>query len=144
MKSEHAQVRNKRTIQNRGRIRSQRRNGYNVPAYWYWFPITPKKIRQAAQKIADELHPEKIILFGSFAYGKPTPDSDVDLLIIMESKERWTRRHIRVSKVLDPRPFPVDIIVRTPAEVKERLAFGDFFIKEIIDKGIVLHERKSD
>lgn len=126
-----------------GRIRSQRRNCDDVSKYWYWFPITPKKIRQAAEKIANVLHPEKIILFGSFAYGKPTPDSDVDLFIVMESNERWTKRHIRVSRVLSPRPFPVDIIVRTPDEVRERLRIGDFFIKEILTKGIVLYERSA-
>jgi len=122
------------------RIRCQRRNGYAVPDYWYWFPITPKKIRQAARKIVDALQPDKIILFGSFAYGEPTPDSDVDLFVVMESNERWTRRYLRVSEVLSPRPFPVDIIVRTPAEVRERLQVGDCFIKEIVEKGIVLYD----
>lgn len=125
------------------RIRRQRRNGYPVPDYWYWFPITAKKIRQAARKIAAALRPDKIILFGSFAYGKPTPDSDVDLLIVMESNVHPHERFRQVSELLYPRPFPVDIIVRTPAELRERLALGDCFFREITQKGIVLYERPS-
>ncbi len=135
-------TRNKRRpIPTRGRIRSQKRDGYDVPAAFYWFPITPKKIRQAAQKIAEDLHPEKIILFGSFAYGKPTPDSDVDLLVVMESRESIHARMIQVSKILSPRPFPLDILVRTPTELGERLEIGDCFFQEIVTKGVVLYER---
>ena len=121
------------------RIRTLRK--WHAPKEWYWLPITAPKIRAAARKIARELHPEKIILFGSYAYGKPHVESDVDLLIVMESDERWTKRHIRVSNVLTPRPFPVDIVVRTPDELKKRLELGDCFIQEIVDKGIVLYER---
>lgn len=121
------------------RIRTLRK--WNAPKEWYWLPITAPQIRAAARKIARELNPEKIILFGSYAYGKPTVDSDVDLFVVMESNERWTKRHIQVSRVLSPRPFPVDIIVRTPNELKKRLELGDCFIQEIVDKGIVLYER---
>lgn len=124
------------------RIRTLRK--WNAPKEWYWLPITASKIRAAARKIARELKPEKIILFGSYAYGKPTEDSDVDLFVVMESDERWTKRHIQVSEVLSPRPFPVDIIVRTPMEVRERLQMDDCFIKEILGKGIVLYEREPN
>src|SRR3989337_1738991 len=85
-----------------------------VPRSFYWWPITDAKIRKAARKIADAVHPEKIILFGSFAYGQPTPDSDVDLLVIMDSDLSAHARSVQVSEILNPRPFPVDIIVRTP------------------------------
>jgi predicted nucleotidyltransferase len=132
-----------KTARSNGQIKSQRRNGYRVPSSFYWFPITPKKIRQAAQKIAEAVHPDKIILFGSFAYGKPTPDSDVDLLVIMESNQSVHTRMVRLSKVLSPRPFPADIITRTPAELRERLEIGDCFFKEIVTKGTVLYERVS-
>ena len=116
---------------------------HKVPSSYYWWPITGAKIRKAAQKIADAVRPEKIILFGSFAYGSPTPDSDVDLLVIMESKLRPHARSVQVSEVLDPRPFPVDIIVRTPAEIEERLRVGDCFMREIVSKGKVLYERSA-
>jgi predicted nucleotidyltransferase len=120
-----------------------RRSRQAAPASFYWWPITEAKIRRAAQKLVDELQPEKIILFGSFAYGQPTIDSDVDLLIVMRSKARPVDRIRQASAVLDPRPFPVDIIVRTPAEIAERLRIRDCFIEEIVTKGKVLYERSS-
>ncbi|MGH7491474.1 MAG: nucleotidyltransferase domain-containing protein [bacterium] len=125
-----------RTVRNSNRIQGVTRS-------YYWWPITNAKIQQAAQKIADSIHPERIILFGSFAYGKPQPDSDVDLLVIMESDESTHTRSAQISEILYPRPFPVDIIVRTPAEVSQRLAIGDFFLHEIVTKGRVLYERAS-
>ncbi len=114
-----------------------------APPSFYWWPITPAKIRRAARKIADAVQPERIVLFGSFAYGNPTPDSDVDLLVIMESDLRPHARSVQVSEILYPRPFPVDIIVRTPDEIKERLEIGDCFFQEIMSKGKVLYERRS-
>ena len=120
-----------------------RRSKQSAPASFYWWPITEAKIRRAVQKLVDELQPEKIILFGSFAYGQPTIDSDVDLLIIMQSGLRPVDRIRQASAVLDPRPFPVDIIVRTPAEIAERLRVKDCFIEEIVIKGKVLYERPS-
>ncbi len=95
----------------------------------------------AIQHIVQVLHPEKIILFGSYAYGKPTPDSDVDLLIIMETDLPTSQRYIAVSRLLDPRPFPVDILVKKPDEVDSALKKGDFFLNEILTRGILLYER---
>ena len=103
--------------------------------------ISRKQIQAAAQKIADKIHPKKIILFGSYAYGKPTADSDVDLFVVMNSKKRPVERYGPISKILIPRPFPVDILVRTPAEVKEKLQHKDFFIEEVMSRGIVLYAR---
>ena len=113
---------------------------YAAPRF-YWLPITEEKIRQAAQKIVEAVHPEKIILFGSHAYGNPNDDSDVDLLVVMASGQSIRERAMELSEILYPRPFPVDIITRTPAELKERLGIGDCFFKEIITKGNVLYER---
>jgi hypothetical protein len=67
----------------------------------------------------------------------------VDLLVIMESELRPHARAVQVSEILYPRPFPVDIIVRTPAEVEERLLIGDCFFQEIMSRGKVLYERRS-
>ncbi len=120
-----------------------RRSKQNAPASFYWWPVTATKIRKAVQKIVKAVDPEKIILFGSFAYGNPTPDSDVDLLIIMKTSLRPHDRVRQISALLDPRPFPVDIIVRTPAELAERLRINDCFFCEIIDKGKVVYERPS-
>lgn len=94
-----------------------------------------------AQRIAAELQPEKIVLFGSYAYGTPTADSDVDLLVILDSAASPTERYLAVSRLLYPRPFPVDILVKTPAEVESALKKGDFFLREILTRGRVLYER---
>jgi predicted nucleotidyltransferase len=112
-------------------------------------PITPtgfstpvaEALPAAVQRIAQALQPEKIILFGSYAYGTPTPDSDVDLLVIMETTASPKERYLAVCRLLRPRLFPVDILVRTPAEIKRAVQGGDFFIKEILARGQILYER---
>lgn len=93
------------------------------------------------ERIAKTLNPEKIILFGSYAYGNPTPDSDVDLLIIMEINKPRKEHVVDVSLLLYPRPFPVDIIVKAPGEIEASLKKRDLFIREIMTKGQVLFER---
>lgn len=93
------------------------------------------------ERLAYALHPDKIILFGSYAYGIPTPDSDVDLLVVIDTPATVTERYLMVSRLLRPRPFPVDILVRTPEEIRAALAKGDFFVKEILSRGKVLYER---
>lgn len=102
-----------------------------------------KSLRPAIQKIVQELNPEKIVLFGSYAYGNPNPDSDVDLLVIMKTKASLKDRSWAVSRLLLPRPFPVDILVKTPREVKQGLETGDFFLKEILTRGKVLYDRSE-
>ncbi len=100
-----------------------------------------RSLRPAIQKIVDELKPEKIILFGSYAYGRPTPHSDVDLLVVLKTKASLKERSWKVSRLLLPRPFPVDILVKTPKEIEKALKSGDFFIEEILTHGKVLYER---
>lgn len=103
--------------------------------------VRAAKIRKAANILADELRPEKIILFGSYAYGKPNKDSDVDLLIIKNGKQKSRDYALRASKLLVPRPFPVDILVRTSANIRWRLKWGDNFFEEIMKKGRLLYEK---
>ena len=95
----------------------------------------------AIQRIVNELNPERVILFGSYAYGKPNPHSDVDLLVIMKTSASLKERSWKVSRLLLPRPFPVDILVKTPKEIEKALKSGDFFLKEILTRGKVLYER---
>jgi len=102
-----------------------------------------KSLRPAIQKIVAELNPEKIILFGSYAYGIPNPDSDVDLLVIMKTRASLKDRSWAVSRLLMPRPFPVDILVKTPKEIEKALGTGDFFLKEILTRGKVLYDRSK-
>jgi predicted nucleotidyltransferase len=98
----------------------------------------------AIDRIVTELKPEKIILFGSYAYGIPTPDSDVDLLVIMKTKAKEIDRYVAVSNLLYPRQFPVDILVKTPRELNAEIGKrGNFFMREILKKGKVLYERNG-
>jgi uncharacterized protein len=102
-----------------------------------------KSLRPAIEKIVQALKPEKIVLFGSYAYGTPNPHSDVDLLVVMKTKASLKDRSWAVSRLLLPRPFPVDILVKTPKEVEKALQNGDFFLKEILTRGKVLYDRSK-
>lgn len=93
------------------------------------------------EKIKREYQPEKIILFGSYAWGKPTKHSDIDLFIIKDTTARGIDRAVEVRKILDEENamFPLDVLVYTPNEMKRRLEIGDDFVKDIIDKGKILY-----
>jgi len=99
------------------------------------------EIQKITRRVIDTYQPEKIILFGSYAYGKPGANSDLDLLIIKKTSERFFDRLVNVRRIVsDPmRSIPFEPIVLTPDEVKERLAIGDQFIEEILTKGEVLY-----
>ncbi|MCI0637969.1 MAG: nucleotidyltransferase domain-containing protein [Gemmataceae bacterium] len=114
------------------------------------FPFPPKRvyvgtkvpmrvIRRYARAIAEEFHPDKIILFGSYAYGRPNEDSDVDLMIVMPARNH----HAQAVRILWrlAAPFPVDLIVRTPKEMKWRLEAGESFLTTIVSEGKVLYEK---
>lgn len=101
--------------------------------------ISKKTIKKVAREIAAHFHPEQVILFGSYAYGTPTPDSDVDLLVIMETEERNLPQALKISRTIS-HPFPMDMIVLKPHEVQTRLAGGDLVLREILTKGEVLFE----
>lgn len=103
---------------------------------------TLRKIEKLAEEIVEKFRPQRIILFGSWAHGKPTDDSDADLLIIMKTPEGALRQGATISKSLD-HIFPLDIVVKNPEEVKRRLEEGDAFLKEVLTKGKVLYEADS-
>jgi uncharacterized protein len=103
--------------------------------------VIPSAIRALVQRIAERFQPEKIILFGSYAYGHPKPESDVDLLVVMDTSLRARQQRLEISRAVSPRPFPLDIVVRTPQELAERIALGDLFLGEITTRGKVLYER---
>jgi predicted nucleotidyltransferase len=105
--------------------------------------VNNKIISAISKKIVENFSPEKIILFGSSARGTQTKDSDIDLLVIMDSKQRPAKRSMEISKACRPKFISMDIIVRTPEEIKNRLQIGDYFIKEILEKGKVLYARKA-
>jgi predicted nucleotidyltransferase len=99
-------------------------------------------IKKLCGQIAHEFKPEKIILFGSQAYGKPTAESDIDLLVVMPYKGSPFRQAGEILKRVIPRVgvAPIDLLVRTPKQVEERLAIGDEFMKEILERGKVMYE----
>jgi predicted nucleotidyltransferase len=99
-------------------------------------------IRKLAREIAGQFRPEKIILFGSYAYGSPHADSDVDLLVIMPARNMIDQA-VRIRRALPPRSFPLDLIVRTPEFVRRGLEGEDWFLREIVGKGKVLHEARD-
>jgi uncharacterized protein len=101
--------------------------------------ISSSQIQALSQQIADRFRPEKILLFGSYAYGAPTEDSDVDLLVIMSGVENSVYQAIAIRRQVNP-GFAMDLMVRTPEQIADRLALGDFFIQEILEKGRVLYE----
>ncbi|MGF1460260.1 MAG: nucleotidyltransferase domain-containing protein [Leptolyngbyaceae cyanobacterium] len=101
--------------------------------------VEMSQIEALSQQIAEQFHPERIILFGSYAYGEPTPDSDVDLLVVMPFEGHSPRQAAEIRFQVRPQ-FPLDLLVRTPELLRQRLEMGDFFMKEIVDEGKVLYE----
>ena|SRR3990172_10483213 len=102
--------------------------------------VDQKNIQKIVQQIAAKFDPLKVVLFGSYAYGNPREDSDVDLLVIMDFDTSPTRQAVKILKQLDYH-FGLDLITRTPSSINKRLQMGDFFLKEITEKGKVLYER---
>ena len=99
-------------------------------------------IRQYAREVAERFQPEKIILFGSYAYGTPHADSDVDILVVMPARNEIDQA-CRIDRHVDP-SFPLDLIVVTPKNLAWRLEEGDSFLREIVSKGKVLHEKADE
>jgi uncharacterized protein len=96
-------------------------------------------IRRLAEEIVEKFQPDKIILFGSYAYGEPNQDSDVDILVVMPARNEMTQA-IRIRGATE-HPFPMDLIVRTPENLRERVELGDWFLREIVGRGVVLYEK---
>jgi predicted nucleotidyltransferase len=110
-----------------------------VQPYRYPSPDIPlSAIRRFARQIAERFRPEKIILFGSYAYGRPHAESDVDLLVIMPASD-VVNQAIRISLAFE-HPFSLDLIVRTSRQMEVGLRDDDWFLREIVEKGKVLYE----
>jgi uncharacterized protein len=110
------------------------------PQRMYFGANVPRRlIHDYARAIAGEFHPERIILFGSYACGTPHEESDVDLLVVMRTADPHAAA-VRIQYRLTP-PFPVDLVVRTPEQLAWRLAEGESFLRTVVSQGKVLYEK---
>ncbi len=101
--------------------------------------VAMNQIEEFGRLIGSEFHAEKVVLFGSYAQGVSTEDSDVDVLVILPFEGRSVEQSVAIRMKLRP-GFPVDLIVRTPEKIAERLEMGDDFVREILEQGKVLYE----
>jgi predicted nucleotidyltransferase len=114
-------------------------NAVYVPPVTRRKRIPQRAIDDVVRQIVEKFHPQKIILFGSYARGNPRPESDVDLLVVMETKLKPVRQEIEICTNLDYE-FGLDLLVYTPKMLAERIALGDSFLREIVRDGEVVHE----
>lgn len=99
-------------------------------------------IDAVAKKIETQYNPQKIILFGSYAWGDPEEDSDLDLFVVKDTDDKPRKRALQVRRILDEENslIGLDILVYTPEELSRRMSIGDTFLSRILSEGKVLHE----
>ena len=104
--------------------------------------ITQRQIETYAEDVARQFRPLKIVLFGSYAYGNPTEDSDVDLMVVMPKDPAGGRNRDRAMAIRTavPKSFPLDLLVKDPEDIAWRLEEGDCFLQDVFSKGRVLYE----
>jgi len=102
--------------------------------------IAMQQIQALTECIVREFEPERVILFGSYAQGNPTPDSDVDLLVVLSFEGKNFRKSLEILNHVNP-PFAADILARKPDDTRRRYQLGDPLIREALDRGKVLYER---
>jgi predicted nucleotidyltransferase len=102
-------------------------------------PSRRAQIRQLCTRITREFKPEKIILFGSHAYGRPTPESDLDVMVVMQFEGDPLEQAVTMLNRLNML-IPIDLLVRTPEQIQQRLERGDSFIRDIMERGKVMYE----
>ena len=96
-------------------------------------------IQKFCKQIVDAFRPQKVILFGSYAYGTPTFDSDIDLLVVMPYEENELDKMAEVRRRLSSE-MPLDVLVKTPKQIEERIGMQDFFVREIMENGKILYD----
>ena len=101
-------------------------------------------IEQLVNRLIEKYEPEKIILFGSYAYGMPDSESDIDLLLVKQTEERPIDRRITVRKLVSQlrKKKSFSPVVVTPDELSRQIALGDDFFTEITTKGQLLYEKR--
>lgn len=99
-----------------------------------------KEIKKIVGQIIKGYKPEKIIIFGSFASGKPKENSDVDLVVIKKTPEKFTARLLKIAGMIKS-SLGTDILVYTPKEWEEGLQEENYFMKEIVKKGKLVYAK---
>jgi len=108
--------------------------------FQYHSPNVPMAaIRRYARQIAEKFDPDKIILFGSYAFGQPHEWSDVDILVVMPASNQISKA-ARITNTIEA-PFSLDLIVRTPKRLQRDWEDGDWFLREVLAKGKILYEK---
>src|SRR3989338_1555359 len=102
-----------------------------------------RDIQEITSKIIKEFNPQKVVLFGSHAWGSPKKESDIDLFIVKDDRKKNTREMaIDLERILSDRDIPLDILVYKPEQITKRLAVNDQFIAKIWRDGKILYERQ--
>ena len=104
--------------------------------------IPQEAIDQVVEQIVEKFKPQKIILFGSYARGNPLPESDVDMLVIMDTSLKEVQQAIQICQQIEYR-FGLDLIVHTPQYLAERLKMGDWFLRDVLKEGNILYESRD-
>lgn len=99
-------------------------------------------LKTIIEKITNNFNPQKIILFGSYAYGYPTADSDMDIMIVMDTDEKPHKRAVSIRKILKGIGIPKDIIVKTPEEFERFKDIVGTIVYPAAHKGRVIYERR--
>jgi predicted nucleotidyltransferase len=100
--------------------------------------VSMAAIEDVGRRIGSQFNPHRVILFGSHADGRAGEDSDVDLLVIMQTDRDTVDESVAIRMAIRP-PFPVDLLVRTPQMIERRLELGDPFVTEIMRRGKLLY-----
>jgi len=105
--------------------------------------LTPLYLQEIVRRIVDAVDPARIILFGSYAYGIPHKDSDVDILVIMETDIPRHKRPVAINRALAGLVIPKDILVYTPAEIDDWKDVPEAFVTQVIKKGVVVYDKNK-
>ena len=114
----------------------------NVPTIDKRKRIPQEAIDQVVEQIVEKFKPQKIILFGSYARGNPCPESDVDMLVVMDTSLKEVQQAIQICQQIEYR-FGLDLIVHTPKYLAERVKMGDWFLRDVLKEGKVIYEARN-
>ncbi len=103
--------------------------------------VSQQHIQDYVNRVAEAYRPDRIILFGSYAYGEPNEDSDVDLLVVMPAERIDRKKMIDIRRTI-PASYPMDLLVYDPVYLSQRTSIEDWFVREVLEKGRVLYESR--